>query len=389
MPSRVNLRARIVAPLILLAGLALTAPGAAAKGVTWELEGGGFGHGVGMSQYGAKGYAERGASWQEILAHYYTGTTIGRVEPYAVRVLLQSGVGSAAFSGVDAACGVRLIEDKTYSATTTDGETVRLNNPAGKKLADCGEVMTATGGPSWTLAGKGEYRGGLQVRPSASGGVDAIDWLPVEAYVRGVVGYESPSSWPIEALRAQAVAARSYALTTPVGDAGYDLYDDTRSQVYGGVAAEGPRTDKAVDSTSGLTVAHDGRVARTYFFSTSGGHTEDVENAFGGDPVPYLKGVADPYEAESSYHEWHRSLSEEQMQSALSGLVKGSLESIRVPERGSSPRIVKAELVGSEGTTEVSGSTLQSRLDLPDKWVFFRKRTPGRTESRYQAPWAL
>ncbi|MGZ5340628.1 MAG: SpoIID/LytB domain-containing protein, partial [Solirubrobacterales bacterium] len=315
--------------------------------------------------------------------------TIGRVEPYAVRVLLQSGVGSAAFSGVDAACGVRLIEDKTYSATTTDGETVRLNNPAGKKLADCDEVMTATGGPSWTLAGKGEYRGGLQVRPSASGGVDAIDWLPVEAYVRGVVGYESPSSWPIEALRAQAVAARSYALTTPVGDAGYDLYDDTRSQVYGGVAAEGPRTDKAVDSTSGLTVAHDGRVARTYFFSTSGGHTEDVENAFGGDPVPYLKGVADPYEAESSYHEWHRSLSEEQMQGALSGLVKGSLESIRVPERGSSPRIVKAELVGSEGTTEVSGSTLQSRLDLPDKWVFFRKRTPGRTESRYQAPWAL
>ena len=89
---------------------------------------------------------------------------------------------------------------------------------------------------------------------------------------------ESPASWPIEALKAQAVAARTYALTTSKGGAGFDHYPDTRSQVYGGVGAEVASTNAATQQTAGQLVTYQGTPVATYFFSTSGGRTEDVEN---------------------------------------------------------------------------------------------------------------
>ena len=194
--------------------------------------------------------------------------------------------------------------------------------------------------------------------------------------MRGVVAKESPPSWPLEALKAQAVAARSYALASPVRGAGFDQYPDTRSQVYGGAKAETTRTNQAVAETASQVVTYQGKVAQTFFFSTSGGHTENNENVFiGGTPQPYLRGVPDPYEAEagSSYFKWTRKFSNASMRAKLGGRVKGKLRNIVVVSRGVSPRIVKAQLVGSGGTSEISGPDLKSALGLPDTWAFFSK----------------
>src|SRR3954449_12137242 len=110
----------------------------------------------------------------------------------------------------------------------------------------------------------------------SSRGLMAVNTVDLDGYVKGVVPGEVPASWPAEALKAQAVAARTYAMTTDAGGTTFDQYADTRSQVYRGVAAETPSTDAAVAQTKGQVVTYGGQPVTTYFFSTSGGETEDV-----------------------------------------------------------------------------------------------------------------
>ena len=363
---------------LLLAVLAcLLAVPAAASAKVWVVKGAGFGHGVGMSQYGAYGYAKHGFTYDAILTHYYTGTTIGTTADRSVRVLLLDSVGSVAFHGANSACGTGIKPGKTYVAKRKGGG-VMLRSKKGTLVARCGAVMTATGAPTVAVAGKGTYRGSLEVRAS-SGGLDAVNVVDVEDYVRGVVSRESPSSWPIEALKAQAVAARSYVLSSS-GHGSFDVFDDTRSQAYGGVGAETVKTDQAVSATRLQVVLYKGKVAQTFFFSTSGGHTENNEFSslgFGQPPIPYLRGVDDPYEADagSPYERWKRKYSLGRMSTALSGLgLHGKLRNIVVTQRGASPRIVHANLIGSGGTTTVNGPQLASALGLPDTWAFFKKK---------------
>jgi stage II sporulation protein D len=383
-----SIRIRILSALAVLAAFVVAAPAAEGQ-LVWKVSGAGFGHGVGMSQYGAGGFARHGYTWEQILGHYYKGTSIRSVSAGGVRVLLLSGQTSVDFAGVDQGCGYRLHPGKDYGARI-GSKGIELLNGAGKKLADCGDTLEAGGGPSFVLGGKGEYRGMLELHPSASGGLDAVDSVDIDEYVRGVVASEMPSSFPPQALRAQAVAARSYALAEMIhGGDGYTLYDDTRSQVYGGVGAETAVTDQAVSDTARMVVAYGNEIATTYFFSTSGGHTENVENAFGGDKVPYLRGVPDPYDGASPYHRWTVTLTPAEMDSALSGLVQGSLEKIDVTKRGASPRILSADLVGSDGTTSVSGETLASRLGLRDRWASFDELHvgPEAKPARFKSPW--
>ena len=121
-----------------------------------------------------------------------------------------------------------------------------------------------------------------------------INAVGARAYVKGVVPNEMPSSWPLAALEAQAVAARSYALATSGGGA-FDVYDDTRSQVYGGKDSETRAHQRADEAHPGEVVRYGKQVATTYFFSTSGGSTESVQYGFpGAAPVPYLKSVGTP-----------------------------------------------------------------------------------------------
>jgi stage II sporulation protein D len=183
-----------------------------------------------------------------------------------------------------------------------------------------------------------------------------------------------PSSWPIEALKAQAVAARSYALAGAVDGNGFDLYDDTRSQVYEGIAGETPATNRAVRTTRKQVVMYGGEVATTYYSASSGGQTENVEFGFpGSEPVPYLKSVHDPFDTASPLHAWRREFTQGQMESRLASHVKGNLQDIRITKTGLSPRIVSASVVGSGGTIKVSGATLQSALGLYSTWMSFNK----------------
>ena len=354
--------------------LCLAAAGPAAGAKRWVIKGAGFGHGIGMSQYGAFGFAKHGKNYRAIVKHYYKGTTVGDRSDKTVRVLLRPYQSNVKISGASSACGSKLSEKRAYTARR-EGKNVILRDKKGVRVAGC-KILSATGGASVNLAGKGAYRGAIVVRPSSvRGTVNAINAVGLEDYLRGVIARESPSSWPMDALKAQALAARSYALSTGVRGNGFDFYDDTRSQVYGGVGAETARTNKAVAQTAGEVVQHKGRVAQTFFFSTSGGHTENNEFSFlGGTPLPYLRGVPDPYDGASPYHRWKRKLTQRQMQAELGGLVRGKLKRIVVTKRGASPRIVRAKLVGSGGTTKTNGPALRAYLGLPDTWARFVRK---------------
>ena len=220
----------------------------------------------------------------------------------------------------------------------------------------------------------GLYRGSLEFRPGGAGGVQTIDAVDLEDYVRGVISAEMPSSWSPEALKAQAVAARTYAITTSVSGNGYSLYPDTRSQMYTGVAAETPATNAAVAATRGQVVTYNGRPVATYFFASSGGYTEDVQNVWlGSTPEPWLQGVPDPYDGVGGdpYHHWSDRMSIASAQAKLGSLVKGKLIGIQVTRHGVSPRVVSAQVVGTRGRTSVTGPQLQGIFGLMSTYMSF------------------
>src|SRR4029077_5903725 len=136
------------------------------------------------------------------------------------------------------------------------GSGVKLRSSGGRPIAGCGHTLRAAGRGRIAIAGIGTYRGALEVVPTDSdaGSLNAVNAVPVDQYIKGVIPNESPPSWPQAELRAQAVAARSFALTGGVGGNGFDLYDDTRSQVYEGLSSETTSTNEAAEATRGQVV---------------------------------------------------------------------------------------------------------------------------------------
>jgi stage II sporulation protein D len=358
----------LVAPLI---ALVLARP-VGAEAATWVIKGHGFGHGVGMSQYGAYGLARHGHGYRSILGHYYRHTRLGKASGHPIRVLLRSGAGSVGFKRARKACGKRLARHHGYRFVPSRSG-VTLRSSGGRKLRRCGRAATAVGKGTVRVRGKGTYRGKLRVKASR-GGLLVTNVVGVDGYAMGVVANEMPASWPQAALRAQAVAARSFALSTSVGGS-FDVYDDTRSQVYGGKGSETRSTNRACRHTGHQVVRYRKQVATAYYSSTSGGQTEAIQFAFpGASPVPYLKSVKDRYDRSSPYHTWRVRYSQREMKSHLAGLFSGRLRKIKVLKRGDSPRIVRARVVGSRGSSKVTGPTLQARLGLRSTWARFRKR---------------
>lgn len=375
---RSRLTAPAVALLATLASLVALAPAASAK-VSWVVHGRGFGHGIGMSAYGAYGFALEGKDYRFILGHYYSGTTIGTLDkPRLVRVLLDISPTDVNFSGATGACGVALESGRIYQAHRV-GMTVRLRSSGGKPLADCGRRLRATGSGRVSIAGVGTYRGAFEAVPTeeAAGSLNIVNALPVDQYVKGVIPNESPPSWPAAELKAQAVASRSFALTTSVGGNGFDLYNDTRSQVYEGLASETAQTNAAADATKGQVVQYGGEIAQTLFSACSGGHTESIQNVFGGDAVPYLQGVPDPYDFHCPLHKWTLRFSGPEISSRLAAYLDGALKKVVVTKRGVSPRIVAAKLVGTGGVSTVTGEQLEIALGGYDTWMNFQKLVSG------------
>jgi stage II sporulation protein D len=361
----------------------LVAATASAKSTTFVLRGAGFGHGIGMSQYGAQGMAQHGRSYKSILTHYYTGTEIGKAPTDTIRVLLRQGASSVKIRGARSVIGGVDLNAGTSYTVKRSGNSIKLLR--GSTLIDTfsnGLVLSASTG-AIRLSGtainglsNGRYRGQMAFSETPLGGMYVVNQLDLDDYVQGVVPSESPSSWKAAALQAQAVAARSYALTTDAGGALFDQYPDTRSQVYRGLTGEAASTNRAVRATAGEVVKYKGKVATTFFFSTSGGRTENIENVWqGSKPLPYLKSVKDPYDRISPYYRWTVRFSRASLQSKLSSYVKGQLKNVVVVKRGVSPRVIKANVIGTRGTKSITGAQIRSSLGLRDTWVSFRRVT--------------
>ncbi len=345
------------------------AAGASKANGTFEIRGGGFGHGIGMSQYGAMGFAQHGWDYPAILAHYYQGTSLGKVSDSTVTVLL--GQGGATFTGASAANGRKLKPSKHYGVLVTGAKLELISG--GQTTGPFTAPLKVTG-HALTVIGKGEYAGSLEFYPSGSGGVLTVNAVDLEDYVRGVVAEEMPASWPQQALDAQAIAARTYVLADNPVSSEYDVYSDTRSQMYGGISAETATTDAAESATSGQVVENAGLVVPTYFFSSSGGHTESIQNVWlGVSPATYLVGVSDPYDDsdDNPYYRWSDKLSLSSAARRLAGLYRGTFEGIKVLSRGLSPRIISAAVIGSQGRSTVSGASLQEDLDTDSTWMSF------------------
>ena len=358
----------LVSVLLLVAGSAAHARSSAQPvpqgAATFVVTGHGWGHGVGLSQWGAYGYAQKGFDYEKIVLHYFPGTELGAAPVSRVRVLLTSGVKT-------------LTVNSTVDFKVRDGSGVVHTLSAGaypltaalKLRVDGQPKATALPGPllfqpgSAALALKHRYRGSIQVDVDA-GKLRAINMVGLEQYLYGVVPSEMPYTWHPEALKAQAIAARSYALATRRTGA-FDLYPDTRSQVYLGIEHEKPSTNAAVNATAGQVVLYDGEVAKTYFFSTSGGRTASAEDVWG-EPVPYLVSVPDPYDSISPHHDWGPFVFTGTKLAKMLKM-KGQVVDLQ-PELNSSGRIKVLNVIGTKGTLAVPGAVLRTKMGLRSTW---------------------
>ncbi len=273
---------------------------------TFVFSGHGWGHGVGMGQWGAYGYALHGETYDWILGHYYPGTQLATAPAGTkLRVLLAEGLrrvtvsSDAAFSVLDGQ-GVRHdLEPGAYSF----GPGLRVVSSAGQPPEPLAGPLRFLPG-SMPLQIKRHWRGAIEVDVTGST-LQIVNVVGLDAYLRGVVTSEMPHDWPAQALEAQAVAARSYALAAQRPTGLFQLYSDQRDQVYGGIEAETPESDAAIAATLRQVLLWDGNPALTYFSSSTGGRTAALPDLFPDrPPLPYLISVPDPYDTYAPHHSW-------------------------------------------------------------------------------------
>ena len=379
-------------------------------GSTVRFYGRGYGHGVGMSQYGARGRALEGQAPAEILAHYYRGATPDTLEPApAIRVLVLrrfkvSKAKPLVIYGRRMAWGIDGIDrvfppdarltltptTKTTKAGTTTTWRVRVFDAAGVKLLSVAVtksfvIRPTDPGGRLQLFSKpttyDQYRGTLRVVPRATPTVSVANRLALELYLRGVVPAEMPSTWPVAALQAQAIASRSYAARKlRPGVSFYDTVDDSRSQVYRGSKAERAKTNAAIAATAGQILRKGSAVANAMYHSAGGGATENNENVYTSatgkkvaGKVSYLRGSMDrrldgsAYDDASPYATWHmRRYSRARLSAWFAADPRtdvGNLTALDLTARGVSGRLIKVTLIGSEGTKTVSSAVFRSVLN--------------------------
>ncbi len=355
--------ARLAALAALAAPALLTAPvasggGDAGTATGLVIRGRGFGHGVGLSQWGAEERARAGQSYRQILSFYYPGSRLASVAGASVRVLLAEErrlqVGSSsAFEVRDGRGRVLRLPPGLYPVTATG----RLGS---RVLALPLELRPGT---EPLKLGDARYRGALRLRREG-GRLQAINTLDLEDYLVGVVSSECPGYWPQEALRAQAVASRSYALASLNPRAAFDLFPDDRSQNYRGLEREFASAEAAVAATQGQALLYDGRPITAFFSASNGGLTSGTEDVWGGPPLPYLVSRADEYDASSPVGEWGPvAVSIDALRAAFPAL-PAAVVSIDVV-RTNAQRVRTVSFRGVDGSThEVAGPTFQARLGL-------------------------
>src|SRR5262245_23958706 len=265
MPSRrLALFAVLAAALLVPAGASPQATPDTVTVTTFVISGHGWGHGVGMSQWGAYGYAKHGVPYDKILAHYHPVTALAPAPMSSMKVLLLDKVKKTVISSPDAFSVV----DATGTATQLPAGNYPLD-PTLTLQPDPAKPPQTLQGPLTFKPGKSAlwlrnpYRGTFTVTTNGKT-LSLVNTVGLEGYIRGVVSSEMPKDWPVEAVKAQAVAARSYALFHRRGSGTFDVYNDTRDQVYGGIRAETPVGDQSVAETKRQVLLYEGKVADTF-----------------------------------------------------------------------------------------------------------------------------
>ncbi|MCL6638898.1 MAG: SpoIID/LytB domain-containing protein [Firmicutes bacterium] len=290
--------------------------------------------------------------------------------PFGQSVLVREG----AFAATVVSAGGKKTE------VDSAGELIALTGAGTKvNLADRDRVVALGAAGAATLPGGGglslfsldsgtgfkRYRGSLELCPG-NGKLAAVDILPVEDYLRGVVPCEMPASWPLEALKAQAVAARNYALKQAEVSRGgsYDVVNDQYSQVYGGYDAEDPATNRAVDETRGMVMLCQGTFVDAFFHSSSGGRTENSEDVWR-EPLPYIRWKDDPYDKNDRHYNWQVTYTADQLREQLNSAgypYQTVTEIEELARTGSGARIEKIAVAG----TGKDGKTLRQTIGNAD-----------------------
>ena len=330
---------RLVLPVAILVALASAASAAASP--VYVLKGHGWGHGVGLSQYGALGRANDGRDYKQILGFYYDGTNIGQTSQSKIRVLLMSGQSSVTLHSSESF----KVGDKTL-ARFTDWKLVPTSDGKVRVVGKgkFGSPATAKPGDGFLRIDGLRYRGDLKIY-NHSGSLDVVNVVGLQGYLYSVVPREMPSSWPLEALKAQAVAARGYAVRAARAT-WYDIYDNTDDQVYGGLdysSGEDPGSTAAVQATAGEVLKYGGSVISAYFSSSNGGRTAASVDTWGGS-LPYLASKQDPFDLNGSNpnRNWTVVLSPRALQNRL-GAVKTPADAIVTSRK--SGRVDRVRLV--------------------------------------------
>jgi SpoIID/LytB domain protein len=360
---------------------------------------------VGLSQYGAKGRAQAGEKAEQILSAYYHGSAISTVTPTRpIRVLVLASYPAPAAApfqltgrggtwALSSAPGVVFPaaavltasrETRTIDGVATTRWRVQVVSSTGTKLyaayvTGMPVVRPLQAGTSLQVDSRtsafDRYRGTITLRLSPSS-VGVVNTLGLDEYLRGVVPVEMPSAWPTQALRAQAIAARSYAAYHLRPTQAWDVFDDTRSQVYRGIEGEAASTNAVIAADAGKVLRAGTIIVNAVFHSTGGGATENSEYVFvsstgaPGTKVAYLRGILDepatgaPYDRASPYFSWSTSPLTLVQLSAMLGkdprTAVGDLERLDLRRRGVSGRLYQVVLYGSTGTRTVSADAFRS-----------------------------
>lgn len=349
-----------------------------------KVTGNGYGHGHGLSQWGAQAAAGKGLTHQQILKFYYPGLKQGSIGGN-VSVLLTADTSTDVMVKARDGLTVKALGNgKVYRLTTKATKKAQwwriLPDQGGRRSSVsykassggwkalrtvAGEAQFDAGGKPITLhtpAGNRAYRGVLRsAAPAASSGKrDTVNVLPLESYLKGVVPREVPALWHPAAVRAQAVAARTYAAfersDSPAGRY-YQICDTSLCQVYGGYTDEHPAANKAVEATRKYVLLDDGEPAFAQFSASDGGFT-----AAGGHD--YLPAKKDPYD--KAYRGWTATISAASIQAALPAI--GTFKRVKVLERDGNGafggRVVRIRVVGSDTSTVLTGDEFRSFFGL-------------------------
>ncbi|MDR1915760.1 MAG: SpoIID/LytB domain-containing protein [Synergistaceae bacterium] len=273
------------------------------------------------------------------------------VQNFNIKIGIADGVKSGKISGK----GLVLTDAKGTKVSLGDGSVIAVSGngiSAAKKNLTLPVRVSAKGGLGWENV---RYRGSLSL-VRGGGGFTVVNELDLESYLRGILKMEMNPEWPFEALKAQAILARTYAAKNRGRFAarGYDLDATENSQVYRGVNAEDPRTDRAVAETKGMVLTWSGATADIFYHSDSGGSTADVSHVWGG-TIPYLKTRAEPVNYTSPYSTWQATVSAAQISSIMSNMGKnvGRVSSVEVAQRDSAGRAIALRVTGDLGSSVI------------------------------------